>query len=693
MLYWHRYVRSRALLASLLFICCADGIAQQSAASAAQLEEITVTAQRRVESLQDVPISVTAFSSAELDARGIVDLGRLQGFVPNLVIEPPPAAPGSSSVFLRGLGQDAASIDIDPGVSLYVDDVYVARQVGGLVDLYDIERIEVLRGPQGTLYGRNSTGGAIKVIANAPELGELDGGIELGFGNFDQRTARGFLNAPIGDRAAARLAVSWRDRGNFTENLTPGGVQDAEEVSSARAAVRFEPNDALDITLSGLLTRVDGTPSAASNFDSPAGPDDRDTVSNRLDLQSDYDTDQLSINARWSLGDSLAIVSITGYRELSMRLRNDADATVLPLIETDQLVDQDQFSQELQLVYGADRLDAVFGLFYFDEAATFRDDTAPSFSDYEQLAESFAVFSQATFNVTDALALTAGVRWTSDEKRVSGVQPVVAQMKASEEKVTWRAAVDYEVVPGTLLYVSASTGFKSGAFPSTIGFREVEPEEVTTYEAGVKSELFDRRLIVNASYFDSDFENYQAIYFAPTAISAFQYFNSDAQYSGFELELRALPIPALELFGSLATMDSELTEPGPGLTAATGIQAGARMRQTPELQWALGGTYTVEMASAGSLSLTASARHSDDWFTGEANTPDLLSGDFTVIDARLAWQSADGRWSANLAGQNLTDETYQTGGFDLRFIPIPGVGRARFYNPPRSWMAMVGYRF
>lgn len=492
------------------------------------LTEITVTAQRRSESLQSVPVAVSAFDPATLDAHQVLTLRDVSNVVPNLWMETNTGLSSGSRAALRGVGEDESFFTSDPPVGIYIDDVYIPRQTGALFDLYDVERIEVLRGPQGTLYGRNTSAGAIKLVSVRPSqerrfMAELTGG---DYGRFD---ARASLSGGLSEHVSGQLAALSRQRDGYDRNLVDGSRVNDQDIFSWRTALRYQPSETLDILISYDQSRERSTPGYATGvlLQPPGGlgpwdPDqqyDGDTDvhtlrSDLLDPQNDLDQRGGSVNIGWQVG-SVTLRSITAWRGLDNTLLLDADGQdtcfglALPCLHLYQNQSQDQFSQELQLQGTAlsDRLNYILGAYYFSESNWQRTENiilAPfgsnPYSDTSLDTDSVAFFGSATWAVTPRLNLTAGLRWTEDSKdfrsaafAASGAAQQVCvsadrtqvyaggactagspagavtdrlarEIDQSWSKVTPRAAADFRLTADAMVYASISKGFKSGAF-------------------------------------------------------------------------------------------------------------------------------------------------------------------------------------------------------------------------------------
>ena len=746
-----------------------------------ELEEVTVTAQRREESQQSVPLAITALSADMLERQQIRSIAQLDQIVPNIVMNQNTGTSSASKIFLRGVGEDESFFTADTPVGIYVDDVYIARQTGAMFDLFDIERLEVLRGPQGTLYGRNTSAGAVKLVSRKPVLGEYQGQAELTIGSYDRVDVRATGNLPLGDAAALQGAVLMRTRDGYTRNAFDGMFVNDQDVKGARLSLLAEPFDRFRALLSADYIRERSTPGYAVPLTLNAQRDPLQdplpqtgdfftTSSDIVDPMNDLDQWGASATLEFGLSNDLTIKSITGFRKLENLLYLDADGGVLappPSImgrfHLFQDQKQHQVSQELQalgkLVDG--RLRYVAGLYYFREnneqdtknvvglpalvgspvAASGRFDLT-NIAREELTTDSYAAFVSGTYDFTDRLSLTMGLRYTSESKdftnqviQPNGTIPVVcingtgatpAQAAAvpctpaqlalgyfsftnqSAFDKTWsdttpRVVLDYQITDFALAYLSAAKGFKGGttsgrdtAALNNLGRIVGDPETNWTYEAGFKGDWFDRRLRTNVAVFRNEYEGMQFGVTSPSG--SFGRINAgDATIDGLELEVTAVPIEGLELNGSVGLLDGEYTEWTAALTtcAAQGLTTvdqylGLSLKQAPEWSYRLGANYSHDMGQRGVLSFGADYSAKDDHYNNLCASPGIRVQDYEFLNAQLRWESAAGNLLIALAGNNLTDTESFNGGFD--FGRSLGFASAYLY-PPRTWSLSVRYGF
>lgn len=397
----------------------------QTAETSLALDEIVVTARRRSESLQDVPLTVTSFSAEQLDLRGDADITTLQKSIPNLTLQ---VARGTNSTligFIRGIGQQDPLWGFEPGVGLYVDDVYVARPQGAVLDIFDIERIEVLRGPQGTLYGRNTVGGAVKYVTRRL-TDDPEGKIRANIGSYGQRELVLAGSTPLGEKAKIGAAYATYDRDGYGKNLNTGADNYGKDAMAGRVSVELTPTENLFIRLSGdyaddnsnakhghRLIPIAGAPNLSNVYDTRAGIGSKNNVENT----------GFSGLVEYRLNDTWLLKSITAYREGETQTVIDFDSLPAPTLDIPAFYDDKQLSQELQAVVEAEKWQGVFGVYYMDAEASGAFDTIIGLANLTTLTsgsvktKSLAFFGDASFDLTDDLKASFGARWTQDRKK------------------------------------------------------------------------------------------------------------------------------------------------------------------------------------------------------------------------------------------------------------------------------------
>ena len=722
-------------------------------ATAGGLEEIVVTARKREERLQETPISITAVSGEALATRQIETTQELARVVPNLIVSQGQSVSGNSSAgayFIRGIGQIDFLLNTDPGVGLYIDGVYVARSIGSILDLIDVERVEVLRGPQGTLFGRNTIGGAISVVSRPPS-DTFGADARATLGSFDLRDARLTLNGPISDTLDGKVAVLWRERDGWVDRLTDGSRLGDEESLGARAALRWAPADRLVFDLALDYVDQDGTSPPGNvvqivetaNFPGfyngavigpPCVPPPGSRTDPRcfnpqweagdlLEEQGTFDSHQelqvfgASLTMEWEIGSDLTLRSITGYRDTDALGNRDGDHTPILIQTTSDGWQHEQVSEELQLLGVAldDRLDWIVGAYYLSEdgenlqQVTFPVVALQSGGSVDN--DNFAVFGQVTYDLTERLTLTAGVRYTDETKRFLPDQFVTAdplglfppgsvpgfrlvpfvESEQSISETTPMVNLAYRWTDRFMVYGTWSEGFKSGGFTQRIfpplpAPPPFDPEFAESYELGFKFDSENGRLRLNGAAYFTDYTDLQVqvlVGVQPLTANA-----GGAEVQGFELELQAVPIEDLEITAGVGYTDAEYTSLDPTVLA-TGVTLDNEFAQVPEWTGTLDVAYTFR-AGTGRVIPRAGLTYRSESFMNAANTPSLLQDGYTLVDASLAYETDDGRWRFTAYGQNLTDEIYFNGGFaDLVDQGYAEVAVAR----PREYGLTVQYRY
>lgn len=715
--------------------------AAEAAMEADGLGEIIVTARRRSESLQNTPIAVTALSTADLEKRSAINIGDAAQYVPNLHFTPGQAGGGGTAqLFIRGVGQQDFLITNDPGVGIYLDGVFIARSPGSLIDVLDLERLEVLRGPQGTLFGRNTVAGALNLVSLRPA--EAFGGYaEITTGRFNRLDGRLSISVPLSPKLRSRATLASINRDGFGVRLTDGLRLGNQSALVGRFVLEALPTDTLTLSLSvdGTRRREESLPQSLvatratpllTTYNNVVGRGAGTTMGpNQItgdlfatnasgESLSNVDVWGSSLTAEWR-GDDIALKSITGYREMQAAFARDNDNSPLPYFEVTNRTEQSQFSQEFQLSGSAfdDRLTYLFGVFYFQESATdnarvrIAEGTFPAIrldlsrrDDNRIDTKSYAVFGEATYRLLPTVRLTLGGRINRDEKRFrfTGVRPfsgvfIVPPTDVSDDwtSFTPRAILDWRPVDSAMVYASVSRGFKAGGFngrpDAAIGVTPYEPETLTTYEVGFKAELLDRRLRINAAAFTSDYNDIQT-YFNDTRPDGSFFLTisnaSRARIRGFEVEVTARPFQALTLNGAVGHTDARYLEVPRGVP----FTVNSRFFETPAWTATLGGELAGEIGSIGRASLRADWSYRSRVFHDVQNSPEIATAPYSLVNARLTWTPPIANDALDLAvfATNLFNERYiQFGVSALANLGVSTVQPGR----PREWGVSARLRF
>nr|WP_312121278.1 TonB-dependent receptor [Brevundimonas diminuta] len=705
------------------------------------VDDIIVSARRRDEALKDVPVAVSAFSAEQLEQKGSADITELTRSAPSLTLQ---AARGSNSTlisFIRGVGQQDPLWGFEPGVGLYMDDVYIARPQAAVLDIFDIQRIEILRGPQGTLYGRNTIGGAIKYVTKRIDADEPQGQVRASYGSYNQRDLVASAELPFNDKFAVSAAVARYLRDGYGTNLNTGNEHYNKDVTAARFSAEWTPTDNLFFRLAGDIVKDDSNarhghrelaPSPADVYDTNAGAGD----ANRVESKG------LSLTGEWNVNEWLTLKSVTAQRDGLTRGNIDFDNLPAPILDIPARYDDDQFSQEFQAVFSGDRWSGVAGVYYLDATASGAFDTVLGLANLTTLTsgsvdtKSYAVFGDFSYDVTDALSVSVGARWTHDEKtgtvfrrQYLGIRspgfgngaavPIAAprtDYTATKEfeKFTPRVSVSYKLTPDLTTYVSWGEGFKSGGFdmrgdavlyPDTVkGYR---PETVETWEIGLKGSLFDNRLNFATAIYDSSYEDQQITtqYPAGETVASVVDNVGSSSIRGWEFEGRLRVTDNLTLNGMLSYTDAKFEQfmayiPTGPLNSSCPTQPGCvadvsdqrDFQNTPEWTGSIGATYTHWMENGSSLAFIPSASYRGDYQLFETASPILDQEAFWMFDASLVWTSSNDRLTVGVHGKNLSDEQYRVGGYVFPGA-LFGDSLIGYYGAPRTVTATVGLKF
>lgn len=759
------------LLSSSPELAVAQGM-DEAVQNATRLEEIVVTARRRAENLQDTPISISAVTAEGLERRGIDNVTEIGRFSPNVQFNEATPISGNNStaaIFIRGIGQNDFTLSSDPGVGLYLDGVYISRSVGNLLDVLDVERIEVLRGPQGTLFGRNTIGGAINVVTRKP--GEaLGGSVELTTGRFNRAEGRLAINVPLAETLFSSVGVFYRYREGFVKGVGPNAPDLGDDNKLAgRLALRWVPSNSFDFTIAfdgstareesspTVLIRADETAPAPSYWNAvlsgngavcadptnPARLSDPRCYNSQWELgpyrhggafttilpgfndilgepyrsASDIDIYGISATAEWNVSDVITLKSITGFRKVVGFWPREADHSPANIVQTVNTWEQTQFTQELQLQGQMldDRLKFIAGAYFSDDKGEHIDvvqlNDAYFYTGNDISGNSYALFGQATFEITDALSVTAGIRWTEDEKTfdpdqyvveagwigflVSDGQLLVPRIAETITAKAWTpmATLSYRWTPELMTYVSYSEGFKGGGFTQRIfppqpTIPSFNPEEVETYEAGFKSDLFDGTVRLNGAVFENKYRELQITVNDPTLGFAPVIRNAGrASITGAELELQARPVPELNIEAGIGYLDAKYKQVGiPGFTS--GVNINSKLQNTPKWTLSAGASYEIAIG-AGTLSPRIDWAYRSKVYNNAENTPELVQSGYHLLNASLAFVDESESLTVRAGVKNLTKEAYLVSGYIDSF---GGLIEGN-YGRPREWYLSVKRAF
>ncbi|MDY0005894.1 MAG: TonB-dependent receptor [Spongiibacteraceae bacterium] len=721
----------------------------------AQIEEVVVTAQKRAENLQETPIAISALTSNDMEKRGIFDYQDIVKSMPTLSQTPYPSS-DLLILYMRGQGvSDPMQITSDGSVGLYIDGHYISRPQAALFDLADLERVEVLRGPQGTLYGRNTTGGAVNLITAKP-TGEFGLKQTLSFGSRDYFRSLTTVDLPAVNNVAAKVSVLKRSQDGYVSNK--GGVSNdygLNEQLAGRLALRWDASDTFSADYFLETGSLESTPvyyqstndySATYAGYRPAA-DPAGTTYRPVDLpRSESEFEGHGLTLTWQASDALTIKSLTGYRELEFDAYQDyTEAFFFGTMSFDR-VENDQFSQELQFIGDVgDSLQYIVGLYYFKETSDHRQDySLPDYATMKyrnvtSVAESQAIYSQVTWTppvLENRLELTLGARYTEDERDAQRDFVVVgpfapppevgASNKQDFEQFNPAFTANFIWNDSLSTYAKVTTGYKSGGSSegSDIGNfgQTFEPEEVITYEAGLKSEWLDRRVRANLAVFYSEFDDMQMAFVASaTDQSVIQSYNAgEATVSGAELSVTYMPTADLMFQFDYAYLDPEFDKViarsgtifDPAVNMLSPYQVGDNMKElfvmpyAPQDSLNLMADYTYWRTGSMEATATLNYRFQSKVYDSAPAGPAVVGRDFYsrpsygLIDARFSFAfdlPRGDKATVALWGRNITDKEYRqqvtgTGGAPVPTPAFPsGVIPAGFTGSAVAWAEPATY--
>ncbi|MCK7459524.1 TonB-dependent receptor [Idiomarina aminovorans] len=712
-------------------------LAQQNEDAKAEdgkLERIEVTARRTNESLQEVPVSVSAFGEGELQRDGIEDITELQYKMPNTTFQVSRGTNSTLTAYIRGIGQQDPLWGFEPGVGIYIDDVYVARPQGAVLEVLDVQRVEVLRGPQGTLYGKNTIGGAMKYVTR-----ELTGYNEFEIkgtvGTFNQRDLKVSGQTALADNFYVGGAFATLNRDGFGEFVNTGAENYNKELMTGRFNAKWLVNKDINVKFAADWTQDDSNARGGHReqesllSDKPRLTDVYDSYS-AMPTWNEVETEGYSLTVDWAINNDWMFKSITAYREGFTNTNIDFDSTVNPVLLVPAVYEDDQTTQEFQFMYRDDRLDFVGGLYFYEGEACGEFGTVLGLLNLSidtggcVDTSSEALFGQATYRLDDQWSVTLGGRYTRDEKDAdvfrytyAGVKfldrgdysadPIVVNSdfttQADWSEFSPQASVSYQVDPAVMLYASYSNGFKSGGVDMRADVslnpdasKPYDPETVDTFEFGVKSELLDGRLRLNAATFFSDYQDMQVT--VQRAIEGggidSQVLNAaDSTVQGLELESTFAATPTLNFTGSLGYIDAEFNSVeffNSDTQQVEDVSDLWSFQNTPEVTANLG--FTKEFAlESGSMVWSTSISYRDDTQIFELPSP-LDEDGYSLTNTSLVWYSNSGQWTVGLHAKNVFDKEYRLSGYNFGSDLVENIVTG-YYGDPRTVSLSVGYQF
>lgn len=694
------------------------------------LEEIIVTAQKREQSIQDVSTSLTALTGDQLQKQGLTTASELSRYIPNMVYGASGGDAAAPALSIRGVGLTYPFDTSQSTVALYIDEVYQGTTVAQTAYIYDVDRVEVLRGPQGTLFGRNTTGGLVHFVSRKP-TDELEAHGTFTHGTWDQIKFEGAVSGPLGDRLQGRISVLHDENDGYQLDRTTGTRGVARDTTALRGQLAFNLNDEIDVLLNihgsdsdgtpyyhkpfGLFTAPGGTP---CSFEEVRAQQCFDNFGNRDQVKDPHNVALNPFTEYWinieTLGGSAKLtwqrdgwefVSITALDTIEKKHREPTYTHPAPLpVSVDFNIESDQISQEARLSRETEDLTWVLGFYYYsdekDGLFVFVPPLAYS-NMYLQEVEAWAGFAHAEWRFMPDWSLEAGVRYTSEELETdSSVDPPLFgpvsfpfSGKIDDDNVPWHVGLNWNVTEDVLLFANIDRGYKSGGINSGgfINFiQQLDPfdsEKLTMYEGGIKATLFDKRVRFNASGFYYDYKGFQAL--TQADIGGFPVDRlenaGDAEVLGFEVEVLLRPLDFFEAQFGLGHLDTETKNffsaesfDAMGNPIFTDL-SGTELVYSP--QWSANGLMRVFYPLfGGEAAVQVSFSYSEEYFYDTDNSPLDVGGDFTVWDFRASWSSPNDRYEIAFFSLNFTDESYATeaadffGGTELSFNRPRSVG-------------------
>ncbi|MHA7819573.1 MAG: TonB-dependent receptor [Erythrobacter sp.] len=690
------------------------------------------------EALQDVPLAVTVVSPEQLAAQGALTIEDVESLAPNLVIDPVGAGPGGGAISLRGVSFEDIEKSFEPTVGVVIDGVFIGTNTAQLTNAFDFEQVEVLRGPQGTLFGRNTIGGVINVQRSRPTK-EFGARGEVTFGNYGRRELNGVLNVGDGDVFGLKLFGYDREFDGFYDNVTLGVDAGANSNTNIGATLLIEPTSDLEFIITAEYSEIGGDPAVSSLSNDTdvlcisAGAvipeqcnrdleEDLYTVfSNELG-SIEFDEFAVSGQFNWDIGD-LRLTSITALRDSDERVIQDFDASSIPFFQTDRAQDYRQFSQELRLAGDlGPGINGVFGLFYFEnEYQLDQTTTLPGGAQVNPMTdhqvESFAIFADADIDLSDRLRLSLGARYSWDDKEfIRTLAPGVAfSNEDSWEEFTPRVSLDYNLTDDNLVYASYSRGYRAGGFngransPTAVA-TSFEPETVDSFEVGSKNTFAGGDLIVNFAAFYAKYDDKQedVVQATPPGSANPQETvtlnAASAEIKGLEIDARAEFFDGFSLTASLGLLDADYENffidlnldgnQDPGEDAST-----RQLRRTPDVTFSIAANYETEVSASSEIGLNVRFSTSSSYQTTivaapgnfGANDPRGLHPSVADLSAALTYTFYTGDDSeiyVRVFGRNLTDERGISSA-----LPVAGLFTFGTGIPPRQYGVSAGFNF
>ncbi len=715
---------TNAIAASTLLATAGQVLAQAS------LEEIIVTAQKREQSIQDIPFSVTALSGESLRNSGVFDIIDLQSTTPSL-FTPSTGSPGQGASFrLRGFGSPPFQLGIEPAVATFMDGVYRSRSGVAVNDLVDINRVEILKGPQGTLFGKNTTAGVVHIVSNKPNTEEFEGFVEASYEKYDRTRIKGMVNIPLArDTAALRVTGMWGDGDGWLENVGPIQDQHNLDRSHFRAQFLFTPSDRFDLRLTAEYGQIDeacctsmrladgpftGPLQFFASFENATviSPPDLDGLRTSIneDMNSDAEDSLFAAEFNWQISDNITLTSITSYQNFELSTLVDGDFTGADMLVIDSDVEIEAITQELRLSGTSDALEWTLGAYYSDEdidrvrrfiwqsqVGLFFPppfNPMPGLGVVDTLAQqgtSYSLFAHAIFNVSERFSLTAGVRLNEEEKDGQGIfdqpNPIVLapvnptfDVSIDEDEPTYTLSFQYDVSDETTGYLTYSRGYKAGGInlareasglPGSPPDALFDAEIVDSFELGLKVVSMNDRLRMNVAAFINQYDDVQNQIFLPPLFVVRNGEGADVRGIEFEGDLAVSDHLSLSLAATM--LETEFDD---GTDLGNGDIGGRDLPWAPSTAVSLGWNYDRPITGGLAFFWSGSALSKSSYFANSGSLDNTRQGSHEILNTRLGIRAADNKWNVALWCRNCTDERVSEVIFTSPVDFFPGMGAA-----------------
>jgi iron complex outermembrane receptor protein len=721
-------------LALAAALAAAPALAQDATEAEADDTEIVVTAAKRSENLQSVPIAISAIGGEALAKSRINNVDSLVTKVANLQLTS--IVGDNTPIFaLRGVSMSDYSLNQSSPVATYYDEVYKGNFAFLGVAMYDLERIEVLKGPQGTLYGKNTTGGAVNLITRTAKLGETSGNFSAGYGNYNRIDVNAAVNLPLGEKAALRVAGTMARTDGWFRNVVPGGPDLAEVREWAlRGTLVVEPSDGVKLTLRGSTSYQN-----PRNYGIFAEPADVNRAGlGKWEIASNETTRRKArtysgaLTAEIDVSDSLTFTSITSYDKGSLHFIEDTDGQSIQLLEIPYDDEAEQFAQDLRLTSNNDGpFNFILGAYYAHEqvynSSNFKigldfdmngdlvvdaQDCVDGFpvacqfkNEFNQTKNSYALYSDLKYEVGDNLTLRGGLRFTHDKGRQYDFQSdalgvddslilnliPLSELEYSTDNLSGKIGFDYKFDSGNMVYAHVSRGYRAPSFNAQAFFDPSElsiakAEKVTAYEVGLKTQFADRRVTLNMAAFYYDYRNQQFINVDPDSAAQTLLNIDKSRIYGAEADLSVRASEMLSFRAGVGLLSTKIIT---GTVSGVNV-AGNRLSNAPSLSGNFGMDVTLFDNGSGKLSLHPEMSYQTSQFFEVINIPRLRQQGYALLSGHIDWESANGRWNVSVWGKNLADKQYKTSRVDL----LAGFGfDYNHVGAPRTYGITVGLEF